>query len=163
MSMIGEYLRVTPAELGRAVQDPRWAYDYAQEVLDSQEESDPDPLMSRCFSTHKAWDYLGFLLRRSQFPVDIHGEQSFAEDEDWGYGPPKALPAERVRVAAEALRRTDYDGLVKGLEAADLFGVYPGVWDRPDAIEWGREVFDSLTLFIGATAAAGDALLIWLD
>ena len=164
MSMIGEYLRVTPTEMERAIQDPQWAYDYTEEVQDAQEEIELAPHEARHFSTHKAWDFLGFLLRRSRFPVDIvHGEQSFAEDQDWGYGPPKLLSAERVRLAAEALRSTSYDSLIDGVDPAELFGVYPGVWDQPDALEWGRSPFDSLAVFINAAAAASDALLIWLD
>lgn len=32
MSMIGEHLRVTATELGRAVQDPDWAREFVEEV-----------------------------------------------------------------------------------------------------------------------------------
>lgn len=50
---------------------------------------------------------LRFLLARAEFPVNvIHGEEPFAEDEDWGYGPPRYLRPERVQLAAEALRAT---------------------------------------------------------
>ncbi len=50
---------------------------------------------------------LRFLLARAEFPVNvIHGEEPFAEDEDWEYGPPVCLRPERVRLAAEALRVT---------------------------------------------------------
>ncbi|GHD84829.1 DUF1877 family protein [Streptomyces naganishii] len=85
MSMIGEYLRVTAAELDRAIQDPDWALDFAEGVQDAEEESGPAPTEARRFSTSKTWDMLGFLLTRADFPVDIiHGEEPFAEDEDWG-------------------------------------------------------------------------------
>jgi hypothetical protein len=68
MSMIGEYLRVTPAELDRAIQDPDWALDFVEEVQDAQEESEPVPADARHFSTYKAWDMLRFLLARAEFP-----------------------------------------------------------------------------------------------
>ncbi|MCX4723141.1 DUF1877 family protein [Streptomyces sp. NBC_01306] len=44
--MNGEYLRVTPAELDRALKDPAWALDLAEEIQDAQEESEPAPLRS---------------------------------------------------------------------------------------------------------------------
>ncbi|MER6369755.1 YfbM family protein, partial [Streptomyces mirabilis] len=121
MSMIGEYLRVTAAELDRAIQDPDWALDFVGEVQEAEEKTEPAPAEARHFSTTKTWDMLGFLLTRADFPVDvIHGEEPFAEDEDWGYGPPRYLRSERVRLAARALRATTYDQLVRGVNPADL-------------------------------------------
>ncbi len=36
MSMIGEYLGVTAAELDRVIQDPDWALDFVEEVQDTK-------------------------------------------------------------------------------------------------------------------------------
>nr|WP_248297189.1 YfbM family protein [Streptomyces sp. S1D4-11] len=166
MSMIGEYLRVTPAELDRAIQDPDWALDFVEEVQDAEEESEPVPADARHFSTYKAWDMLRFLLVRAEFPVNvIHGEEPFADDEDWGYGPPRYLRPERAHLAARALRTTTYDQLIAGVDTADLTRaeVYPLGWDEPGALEWGRHWYDGLTEFFEAAAAADDALLVWLD
>ena len=172
MSMIGEYLRITAAELDRAIQDPGWALDFAEEVQDTEEESEPVPTEARHFSTSKTWDMLGFLLTRADFPVDvIQGEEPFAEDEDWGYGPPRSLRSERVRLAARALLATTYDQLVSGVTPADLTkadvyplaGAYPLGWDEPGALEWGRHWYDGLTQFFEAAAVADDAMLVWLD
>ncbi|MER6853784.1 DUF1877 family protein [Streptomyces flaveolus] len=83
MSMNGEYLRVTPAELDRALKDPDWALDLAEAIQDAQEEQESAPHEARHFTTHKTWDLLGFLLRRSAFPVDIvHGEELLASPGD---------------------------------------------------------------------------------
>ncbi|POX63561.1 DUF1877 domain-containing protein [Streptomyces sp. Ru62] len=172
MSMIGEYLRVTAAELDRAIQDPDWALHFAEDVQDAEERSEPAPTEARHFSVSKTWDMLGFLLTRVDFPVDvIHGEEPFAEDEDWGYGPPRYLRTERVRLAARALRAITYDQLVSGVSPADLTkadvyplaGAYPLGWDKPGALEWGRHRYDGLTQFFEAAAAAEDAMLLWLD
>ncbi|MEW2468528.1 YfbM family protein [Streptomyces sp. NPDC046994] len=172
MSMIGEYLRVTAAELDRVIQDLDWALDFAQEVQDAEEEAELLPAEARHFSTSKAWDMLGFLLTRADFPVDVvHGEEPFAEDEDWGYGPPRYLRSERVRLAARLLRATTYDQLVDGVNPADLTkadvyplaGAYPLGWDEPGALEWGRHWYDGLTQFFEAAAATDDAMLVWLD
>lgn len=116
MSMIGEYLRVTAAELDRTIQNPQWALDLAEEIQDAEDVSKPTPAETRHFSTYKTWDLLRFLLSRAGFPVDvIHGEEPFTEEE-WGYGAPKYLRAERVRLAAEALRTTSYDQLIAGAD-----------------------------------------------
>ncbi|WP_394814158.1 DUF1877 family protein [Streptomyces dubilierae] len=53
MSVIGEYLRVTAAELDRAIRDTDWALDFAEEVQDAEEETDPAPAKARHFSTYK--------------------------------------------------------------------------------------------------------------
>ncbi|MFF4652716.1 DUF1877 family protein [Streptomyces sp. NPDC001380] len=111
------------------------------------------------------WDVLGFLLRRAAFPVDVvHGDEPVTDD-DWGYGPPMCLPADRVRFAAGNLDRVGYDDLVRGVDPAELgrAGVYPLIWDRPESLEWARGRYDSLAAFFSAAARAGDALLIWLD
>ncbi|MFJ8900084.1 YfbM family protein [Streptomyces sp. NPDC102370] len=164
--MIGEYLRVTAAELDRAIQDPDWALDFVEEVQDAEEETEPAPAQARHFSTYKTWDMLRFLLSRAELPVNvIQGEEPLAEYEDWGYGPPKYLRPERVRLAAKALRVTSYDQLVSGVDPAELTGaeVYPHGWSEPGSLEWGRPSYDGLTQFFEAAARADDALLVWLD
>ncbi|MEV3954720.1 MULTISPECIES: YfbM family protein [Streptomyces] len=166
MSMIGEYLRVTAAELERAIQDPDWALDFVEEAQDAEEEAEPAPAEARHFSTYKTWDMLRFLLSRAEFPVNvIHGEEPFAEDEDWGYGPPKYLRPERVRRAAETLRATSYDQLVSGVDPAELTNaeVYPLGWSELGSLEWGRPWYGGLTQFFEAAARVDDAMLVWLD
>ncbi|MGW1809093.1 YfbM family protein [Streptomyces sp. NPDC002078] len=166
MSMIGEYLRVTAAELDRAIQDPDWGLNFVEEVQDAEEETEPAPAEARHFSTYKTWDMLRFLLAHAEFPVNvIHGEEPFAEDHDWGYGPPKYLRPERVRLAAEALRATSYDQLASGVAPAELVSaeVYPLGWSEPGSLEWGRPWYDGLTHFFEAAARADDAMLVWLD
>ncbi|MEU9586555.1 YfbM family protein [Streptomyces werraensis] len=166
MGMIGEYLRVTPAELGRVIREPEWAWDLVEEVRDAEEETKPAPAEARHFSTYKAWDMLRFLLARVEFPVHvIQGEEPFAEDEDWGYGPPRYLRPERVKLAAEALRATSYDQLLGDVDPAELTNaeVYPLRWGEPGALEWGRHWYDDLTQFLEAAAEAEDAVLVWLD
>ncbi|WP_330457908.1 YfbM family protein [Streptomyces sp. NBC_00820] len=166
MSMIGEYLRVTAAELDRAIQDPDWALDFVEEVQDAEEETEPAPAEARHFSTYKTWDMLRFLLARAEFPVNvIHGEEPFAEDEDWGYGPPKYLRPERVRLAAKALRAVSYAQLISSVDPAELTsaGVYPLRWSEPGALEWGRPWYGDLTQFFEGAARVDDGMLVWLD
>jgi hypothetical protein len=164
--MDGEYLRVTPAELARAVKDPKWAIGLAEAVRDAQEQTPLPPARARHLTTHKAWHAIAFLLERARFPADIvYGEEPFAEDDDWGYGPPRYLTTERVRVAAEALAATTYDELVSGVTPTDLAQgpVYPHIWDGPDSLEWVRGWYEPLVPFFAAASAQGNAMLVWVD
>ncbi|MET8475157.1 YfbM family protein [Streptomyces sp. NPDC006422] len=166
MSIIGEYLRVTTDELERVIQDPDWALDFVEEVRDAEEEKPPAPSEARHFSTYKAWDMLRFLMARADFPVDvIHGEEGFTDSADWGYGPPRYLRPERVRDAAQALRRTSYAQLLGDLAPAELSDaeVYPLGWDEAGALDWARPWYDGLRQFFHSAAEAGDAMLVWLD
>ncbi|MFE2911953.1 YfbM family protein [Kitasatospora indigofera] len=165
MSMNGEYLRVTPGELARAREDPEWALDFASDVQD-QEDEETAPAEARHFTTHQTWNLLGFLLQRSAFPVDIvFGEEPVPEADDWGYGPPRYLTADRVRLAAGRLNRMTYDDLVHGVDHNELATaeVYPRIWDSPTSLDWARDLFVPLTEFFRAAASAEDAMVIWLD
>lgn len=165
MSMIGEYLRVTPSELDRAVKDPEWALELAEQVQDEQEDGEVGPEDARHFSTYQTWNLLDFLLRRRGFPVDVvMGETEFG-GEDWGYEPPRFLSIDRVRVAAEELGRLSYDELIKGVDIAELAAaqIYPHGWDSLESLEWGRDYFGRLKTFLQAVAVAGDAIIVWID
>ncbi|MFJ9596701.1 YfbM family protein [Streptomyces virginiae] len=166
MSMNGEYLRVTPAELTRALKDPEWALDLAEEIQDVQEDIETTPAEARHFTTHQTWNLLDFLLKRSAFPVDIvHGEEPFAEADDWGYGPPQYVTADRVRLAADTLTQMTYDQLIQCIDHSELAAaeIYPQIWDSPKSLEWARDLFTPLTEFFQAAAADGHAMVIWLD
>jgi hypothetical protein len=162
--MNGEYLRVTAAELARVIQTPNWALEFVEEVMDTEEESEPAPAEARHLSTHSAWHAI--TLHRAGFPVDIvFGEKNFT-DEDWGCGPAKYVDAERVRVAADALGRTSYDALIQGVVPAELTAaeIYPVMMcDEPNAFDDVRQCFAPVIPFFTAAAQNGDAMLIWVD
>ncbi|MFI5756425.1 YfbM family protein [Streptomyces sp. NPDC051569] len=163
--MNGEYLRVTVAELERAIEDPEWAFEHVEEVMESDGVNDVAPADARQLTTHKAWHAVAFLLERAGFPVDIvHGEQAFT-DEDWGYGPAKYLDTDQVKLAAQTLARLPFDDLVRDVDPAQLAAaqIYPQHWDEAGALEWVRGWFDPLAPFFGAAAQAGEAVLVWLD
>jgi hypothetical protein len=89
MSMIGGYVRLTPADLDRALSDPEWACEYADDLRDTEYETEPDIGQARCHDIDKTWHALGFLLRRLRFPVDIvFGEEPVPGATNCGYGPP---------------------------------------------------------------------------
>jgi hypothetical protein len=166
MSMIGEYARVTPAELDRARRDPAWALELVGERMNGAEADDAEPAKARCLDVDKAWDAIGFLLRRRAFPVDIvHGEEELADADDWGYGPPRCLSPGRVRAAADALAPISGADLTAGADPADLARaeVYPTiVWERGESLDYVRAHYEALRPFFRAAADEGEGMLVWL-
>lgn len=167
MSMIGEYARLTPAELDHAIQDPDWAQEFVGDLIEAELDATPNALAARCHDVDKAWHALDFLLRRIDFPVDIvHGEEEIPGAEDWGYGRPRFLSPERVRLAAETLAATPHEALVEGVHPAELAEaeIYPTpVWERGESLDYVTSHYQAMVPFFRAAADAGDAMLIWLD
>lgn len=166
MSMIGEYARLTADEFARALEDPEWAEERVDELVEAELDGDGGG-EARCLDTDKAWHALDFLLTRIAFPVDIvFGEGSIPGAEDWGYTPPRYLAPDRVRAAAEALRATPVERLVEGVTPEDLArtDVYPVVvWERGESLEYVTAYYEALVPFFAAAARDGDGLLMWLD
>ena len=167
MSMIGEYARLTPTELDRAVKDPGWAQDFVGELIDAQAD-EPGASRPRCLDTSQAWDTLGLLLRRIDFPIDIvHGEEEIPDADDWGYGPPRYLTPEQVRAASSALAATPSDVLTRGVTAAELLraDLYPRI-AQDEVEEWLKYVvhhYQALVPFFETAAREGHAMMVWLD
>ncbi|MEV0370141.1 YfbM family protein [Streptomyces sp. NPDC050636] len=166
MSMIGEYARVTPAELDRALRDPEWALKLVGERMDADTADGTDPAKARCLDVDKAWGALGFLLHRAAFPVDIvHGEEAIPDADDWGYGPPRYLTPDRVRLAAKALEQISGEDLTSGAAPEDLARaeVYPTIiWERGESLDYVRDHYDRLRPFFRTAAEEGDGMLVWL-
>ncbi|MBB2915382.1 hypothetical protein FHS43_006702 [Streptosporangium becharense] len=161
MSLDGRYLRVTAAEVTRMIRDPEGAYEFASGLPDDRE-----------LWVHKAWMAISIILRRAGHPLDLaalnvaDGEKTLPVGE-WGgqiLQPPKYLDAHQVRIAAEALSRTSYDGLIGGIDPKLLSKCYGlhGKWDEKD-VEWVRLWFEPVIPFFEATAGEGDAILAWID
>ncbi len=163
--MIGSYLRLTPAEVERASHDPDWAAEYAHSLYDR----DDAAAAARLYETDKAWNALDFLLTRRGFPVDVvfgEADMPWPAGQDWGYGPPRLLPADRVRAAAEALDAHAPDVLAEGVTPADLAAanVYPQiVWERGEEPDWVVAHWEGLAAYLRAAARDGDALLVWIS
>ncbi|WP_438304047.1 YfbM family protein [Streptomyces sp. HUAS TT11] len=167
MSMIGEYARMTPAQLDRAISDPDWILEWLDELIETESEGRPELPDARTHDIDKAWHALHFLLRRIGFPVAVvRGEQEIPGVEDWGYGPPRYLTVERVRAAADAFATTPSAALTEGVSPTDLAKakIYPTiVWERGESLEYVTDHYEALGQFFQAAASAGDAMLVWLD
>ncbi|MFE0422814.1 YfbM family protein [Streptomyces sp. NPDC058953] len=167
MSMHGTYVRLTPDESARALRDPEWAEGYVDGLLEAEPDVERLPPTARSHHTDRAWHALDFLLRRRGFPVDVvHGEEEIPGADDWGYGPPRLLSPERVRIAADAFAVLGPAGLIAGVAPGDLTAaeIYPvSRWSEPYALELLTGHYPPLAAFFRATALRGHALVVWID
>ncbi|WP_448317255.1 YfbM family protein [Streptomyces sp. CO7] len=164
MSMIGQYARLSPGELERAISEPKWAMG----LVDGPVAKVPDAgAGSRRHEVDKTWQALGFVLDRAGFPVDVVlGDEVLPGAEDWGYRPPRLIRPERVRVAAEAFDRISSASLAEGVGPADLAAadICPHVVrERGEPLDWVTGHYAALGEFFRAAARAGDAVLVRID
>ncbi|WP_433202636.1 YfbM family protein [Dactylosporangium sp. CS-047395] len=170
MSMIGNYLRITPLELDRARKDPDWAMEYAEDLEDAEidEPESPDGQLAadRLHRTDRTWDALRYLLERAGCPVNVvHGEEEFTE-EDWGYGPAFLLTPEQVASGSAFLSGLPFEGLIRDVTAADLAAadLYPqGGWDDPGSLDHLRRYYEDLVGYFAEANRTGDAMVLWLS
>jgi hypothetical protein len=164
--MSGNWLRVTPDELGRAIDDLSGAYDLAEEAMNGEND--------RWASTDKNWAAFDFLLRRRGVtPSIVLGPGVFPgtdpddefDEASWGYGPPVYLTPAQVATAAAALATLTEADLIRDLTpaeamAADVYSFYPE--SDEDLAGYAGEL-PSAQQFFAAAAEAGDAVLCWLN
>jgi hypothetical protein len=125
----------------------------------------------RCVDVDKAWHAIHVALTGGVDEVDtplglvVLGGTAFGED--GGYGPPRLLTAEQVRVASEALDELGPGGFAEHLDIAELarLQAYPSVWDEDDdeLRSWLGDGFDLLAATFRRATADGSAMLIMLS
>ncbi|MER5772375.1 DUF1877 family protein [Streptomyces sp. NPDC001985] len=166
MSMIGQYARLSPAELDRAVRHPDWAWEFVEEHLGAAAGDGASGAGGRLHSTGKMWHALEYLLRLRGVGVDVvHGEEEVPGAEDWGYGPPRMIGPERVIAAAGAMAGITPEGLVEGVAPAELAdaGVYPYAGGGPGGrLDDAASAYRDLAVFVGAAARLRHGLLVWI-
>ncbi|MFE7131832.1 YfbM family protein [Streptomyces sp. NPDC057638] len=166
MSMIGEYARLSPAELERAVQDPRWAWEFVEEHLGAAAADGTPAPGGRLHSTGKMWHALEYLLKLRGVGVNVvHGEEDIPGAEDWGYGPPRTIAPGRVRDAVRAMEAITPEGLIERIPVAELAdaGIYPYAGSGPGGrLDDAAAAYQDLTAFFRATARLRHGLLVWI-
>lgn len=114
----------------------------------------------------KAWHGVHWLLTgAADVTDDVTSDAVFGGEpmsEDLGYGPPRLLPAGRVRVVADALERLDVDGLRERMDGQAMTDaeIYPSIWDEPDVFDqYLAPAFERLRSFYLAAAANREAVI----
>jgi hypothetical protein len=85
---------------------------------------------------------------------------------DLGYGPPRALNAEKVREIAARLQALPIDELKKRYSPSEMMrvGIYPNVWeiDGPDGLTWLLEGYHRVVEFYVKAASQGKGMVLAL-
>ncbi len=156
--MIGEYLRLAPTDLERAVSDPDAFRESVEDLYGSE-----DP---RLFDVDKAWNALALVLERAGVSdAVVYGDDEIPGADDWGYGPPRSLRPERVRELAGRLADVDPARVVAAVSPAELVAeeTYPtGGWDDPETALWLVENLTGLARFFREAADAGMGMVVWI-
>lgn len=162
--MIGEYLRLEPQDLDKALADPEWAERVIEELYDAEERGETrDP---RLFDIDKAWHGIAFILDRADVDTAvIYGDAQVPGAGDWGYGPPSFLTPVRVRELAGTLNELDPRTIVHAVPLEDFIAsdIYPVTdWDHDD-LDYLVHWLEKLVAFYAQAADAGRGMLVWLD
>jgi len=179
MSMIGNFKRLSQARLDALMADPSTI---GQAIGRSDDDDDAEPPEPNYFDlatapdgdvacVEKGWHGLHWLLTGTAWDGDeplnfiVAGEE--IGEIDVGYGPARAHDAEAVRQISAALARLTPAMLTAAFDpvAMTTAEIYPQIWTREPATNRDDllETFEMLRAFIAAAAAAGEAIVVWLD
>ncbi len=130
MSMIGNFLQLSPADLTGLIADPS----RVEPLIYTDGEEDENSI-----DVDKSWQGIHYLLTGDAWG----GEPPLANvvlggteiGDDVGYGPARYLTADEVCAAAEALKDIPPDAFGRRYDASALAAnnVYPGTWDEEGA------------------------------
>jgi len=159
MGMYGTFQRVTPAELARAIADPRATF----KAFDPRAEGEA---ADRLFHLDKAWHGVQYLLDSAGVDLDAvfyaNVFDGFGDDLPMG----SYLRPGEVAAAAEVLSAVPPEALAAQYDADALqeADVYPGIWAREgDAgCAWLTSHYEGLDQYLSAAAKDGDAVLFWV-
>lgn len=163
MSMIGNYVRVSPARLAELRANPDSIMDFLY----------PDDLCSLAnhLDIDKAWHAIHFLLNGQTWegkPPLINavlGGEAIG-DVDVGYGPARFLEPDDVRTLADALSYISSAELLERFDphALNDAEIYPHGWSgKGHEQEYIAGNYQRLVEFVRAAADKGDALVEYLN
>jgi uncharacterized protein DUF1877 len=150
MGVSVSFARISPADLDRGYDDPEWLMDHLMAVDTTGE---PDGYLD------KAWAGLQFLLDAEGIDIDLRGgTYDFIGDD----GDLVAWSEHSVEEAAKILRATPFDRLARHFDPAEMTrqDIYPGIWQRDDALDYLRHAYRVLVEFFDAAAQARSAAVM---
>jgi len=161
--MIGQFIRVSDAELQAYLQDSS----LLEERLDSVEGDEEE-----FFDIDKSWDALSFLLTghtienvNSATPPlswTIFGNGTVDTEQEIGYGPAKYLTPEEVQAVHQALSPLSAPELMNRYDAKELnsLHIYPEDWsDSSDWTTYLADYFEDLKAFYAKAAMEHQAMI----
>ena len=162
MSMIGNYRRVTRAQLAELQATPSAVPAFLY---------DGEPSSDAHIDLDKAWHAIHFLLNGQTwegtgplYDAVLGGE--VLGREDVGYGPARFLTPEEVKVTATALDEVSVSDLVGRFDARQLNenDIYPQHWTGEDIdLRYITDNFVRLVRFFRLAARLDDAMLLYIN
>ena len=161
MSMIGNFLQLSPDELAPLVADPS-----RTEALIYPDDEEHE----NSIDVDKAWHGIHYLLTGDSWG----GEPPLANavlggteiGDDFGYGPARYLTADEVHAVAVALKDITPDAFRVRYVPAELTKneIYPEIWSDPDddAVGYLTTWYETLRDYYIDAAARGHAMLKYL-
>jgi hypothetical protein len=173
MSMIGQFISVTPGELDEYLNDSSLLEKRYITAFEDDDSDDDDPAF---FDVHKAWDAISFLLTgcsQEQFnnaapPLSwvIFGDRIIDPEQNLGYGPASYLTSEQVQKVHLALTDVSVDDLKKNYDGKKMTAleIYPGDWtDSVESEDWLFLFFEKLKIFYANAAENKSAVITFLS
>ena len=161
MSMIGNFVQLTPVRLQMLIDDPT-----SVEAFIYPSEGDADG----CIDIGKAWHGVHFMLTGDPWggtlPLANVVLGGVEIGNDVGYGPAHYITAEEVHAVAEALRAIPPEELAKRYDAAEMLRnqTYPEIWhDDDDAIDFLLSHYESLRNYYLDAASKRNAMLKYFN
>jgi hypothetical protein len=164
MSMIGNYVRVSPGQLAELRANP-------DSIADFLYPADGAPSLANHLDVDKMWHAIHFLLNgdtwEGEVPVvnAVLGGEPIGEV-DVGYGPARFLKPGEVRALAEALSDIPADELLARFDPTALndADVYPQGWSgNPHDREYIASNYRQLVAFLRAASENGEAVIVYLN
>jgi len=165
MSMIGNFVALSPGALQRLIAEPS----AIPEFLHPKEGQETPP---NHLDIDKSWHGIHFLLTGDTWsgepPLAHVILGGIAIGDDIGYGPARYLTPDEVRVIAQALAGVTREQLEKRYLPATLekAEIYPtGIWEAEgnDALEYLLQYYEPLVGFYRDAAARGDAIIQYIN
>jgi hypothetical protein len=166
MSMMGNYLRVTPDVLADLKANPDSILDFL--YPDDGEGCHPE---GRYLDIDRSWHAIHFLLNGDNWGGDpplfgaVLGGTPIGEV-DIGYGPARFLSAEEVQIVADALHDIPAFQLLERFDADDMKQeeIYPHGWSGNEKErQYISDYYLKLVAFFIQASQAGDAMILYLS
>jgi hypothetical protein len=167
MSMIGNLLRVTKAELEEFLKDSS----LLEKNIYDEETDDGNP---KLVDIDKSWDGIIFLLTgqgldHSDHPLlkVLFSGQAIDEDQDLGYGPAHYLTPEQVAELNDQIAKITVEDLKQKYDPKKMteLQVYPTIWESEtnEAFSYLSEYFVTVQQVYAEATKNGEAIITFLN
>ena len=165
MSMIGNLLRVSEAELEEYLKDSSLLED---RVYDDESETEDESLDD----IDKTWEGIIFLLTGQKLENANHplvnvlfSGQLIDEEQDLGYGPAHYLTPEQVKELNNQISKITVADLKQKFNPSKMteLEVYPTIWEEDDAFEYVADGFSALQNIYAEAVKNDEAIITFLN